>query len=216
MEVVHLQSGFVRLREFLRCGLRCWNDGEESGYPVWHISRAGHLFLTPDGDTMEERRRDRVALWQASVGITLFHASPEHLGRFYGGCAIGFPAMRTLHELSEGPYRIAPPLEALLRHLGRNYSGFERCSAAYSIEPCALPLCRDDAATAPPMASPPKSVRLLLRLPPAVRPTRLQINGKDAEPQCRQDGQNTWLAVHVPLHPETPIGDFLLEYPRTV
>ncbi|MBQ6474307.1 MAG: hypothetical protein IJJ33_20165 [Victivallales bacterium] len=210
MEVNYIASGVLRLKEFLRCGLANWEDGEESGYPVWHLARADHLFLTPDGATLAERRQNRVQLWQGIESVTMFQGCPTLKEWIIGGVGLGYPAMRALHELSSQPYRTAPPASALLAFLGRAYPDFETSSVAYHIEPCALRNLQSE--DAGPKVT---SVRLVYRLQAGETVECLEVNGESAEPSVLAGKNWNWVRFSVPLKATRPIGDFWLHIKDT-
>ncbi len=218
IEVSYRASGILRLREFLRCGMRCWPGENSPGYPAWVAARSNHLFLTPAGATLAERRKNRIILWRNNRRITLFANTPGVLGYFFGGATFGYGFMRKLHELSERPYQTAPQLDRLLDFLRTGHETsqafspeaaalFHEAEAAFSIEPSALQSLDE------PDITPPTAIRLTYRMP------------ADATlVECRCDGQLSssynvfdqtpyrWLSVDIPLRPDWPVGSLYIHY----
>ena len=72
MEIGPVKSGLLRCQEILKLGNKCWEYECFSGYPNRIITSAciAKMTLTAGGKTAEERRVNRVKLWQHSKNLT--------------------------------------------------------------------------------------------------------------------------------------------------
>ena len=57
------RSGEAKLLALLQCGMERWPHHRHAGYPLDLIGAWGNVMLLAGGDTREERRRNRIALW---------------------------------------------------------------------------------------------------------------------------------------------------------
>ena len=77
------RSGEAKLMALFRCGMEHWPYHRYPGYPVDLVCLWSNVMLLGGGDTREERRRNRIALWNmASAGIA--EAYPMRRGCILG------------------------------------------------------------------------------------------------------------------------------------
>mgnify|MGYP001026922297 CR=1 FL=1 len=69
-------SGLARLRELLKFGNTRWWGENQPGYPNRIIAKVDNVQLVAYGNTAEERRKNRVELWNRRRGITLKEVWP--------------------------------------------------------------------------------------------------------------------------------------------
>lgn len=217
MEVAYVASGVIRLKEFLRNGMKYWFGETVPTYPAWICSRANHLFLTSAGETLAQRRINRVKLWQNNVQTTMFANTPDLLGIFFGGAAFTFSMMRKLHEISPSPYKIAPSMMTLLELLQsekcfdmelseRDRLFLAETSAAYNIEPCAI-FRRDEVD-----GDIPDAVRLIFRLPQDAQLVDCRINGKKYNAGLHSYGAWQFINFDAEIKKEFPLINVFINY----
>ncbi len=218
MEVMHNQSGVIRLMALLKAGERTW-DGMGRGYPAWVVNRANHLFLVPGGKNLSECRVNRIKLWQRNFENTLFYSSPEHLGFFFGGAACGMKLLRELHELSSKPYRVPPTCASLRQYLDRCVAEkyqFSACheailaesEAAFVIEPSVLQMPEQ------PPAGEPAEMALLFRMPAESRIVSCTLAGQESagtEFPLTCTDRYLWIRLPLPVM-QNPISSFAIHY----
>jgi hypothetical protein len=218
MEVIHNQSGVIRLMALLEAGEQTW-DGMGRGYPAWVVNRANHLFLVPGGKNLSECRVNRTKLWQRNFENTLFYSSPEQLGFFFGGAACGIKYLRELHELSPKPYRIPPSCASLRKYLEQSVAEQYQFSheheailteseATFVIEPSVLRMqVEPSAGVLPEMA-------LLFRMPADSRIVSCSLGGRattTAEFQLTRTDNYLWIRLPLPIY-QNPVSSFAIHY----
>lgn len=218
MEVMHNQSGVIRLMALLKAGERTW-DGMGRGYPAWVVNRANHLFLVPGGKNLSACRVNRIRLWQRNFENTLFYSSPEQLGFFFGGASCGIGLLRELHELSSKPYRVPPSCASLRQYLEQSVaekyqfsSGHEailaESEAAFTIEPSVLQMPDQPSAGEPP------EMALLFRMPANSRIVSCSLAGRATaatEFSLTRTDRYLWIRIPLPIN-KNPISSFAIHY----
>ena len=218
MEIVFVESGFLRLKESLRCGLVRWTPEDSIGYPAWVISRWGNTYIAPGGRTLAERRRNRVIMWKYNIQNTVIGTAPEIFGTFFGGVGLGYSVMRQLHELSSAPYRTPPEFKDFIdlceKH-GLKTPEFQpgelkmlsEAELHYQIEPCALNTRSD------PDGELPSSIKFIYRLPADTVVQKCLINGENHDDYViYADNCCSFFSTTIPVNPEFPVNMIFLNY----
>ena len=215
IEVKFDESGFIRLRSMLESGLLRWKGQGYNGFPNSVISAGGHLFLVSYGKNMEERRKNRIGLWENNYRYTLFSAVPERYGIFFGGIASGEKVRTELHEISpDGPCTLNDMTGYLKSFHDIDFAfakdeldSMKDSDMGYYLEPSAFK--KHDT----PDSGNELSGALRIRLSGKVRVQELLVNGKVVKEggyRLYREKNLSW--VEIPLSGHSGIMAFILKY----
>jgi len=185
MEIMHEESGLVKIRKILELGNQPWRYERLPGYPVRIISPPEPFSIVAYGATASERRKSRIELWRSNDTITCF--SLPHIGD-RGFVGLGFSVLPednefTAQYVSEVLDHFAsdPNIEVEPLRVAFGYR-LKAWWAKHSERPSANPVRISEVEN---------GVSLRLRLLPESRIRRVLVNGREAEPSERE-GYETW------------------------
>ncbi|MCG2659213.1 MAG: hypothetical protein L6437_03075, partial [Kiritimatiellae bacterium] len=189
MEIMHDQSGVIKLRKILELGNRPWRYERQAGYPVRVISSSDPFIVAAYGTSAEQRRKSRMELWQSNDTIMRFMLPHIEDTGFIG---IGVTVLkkdwdfRCTYVSEVLDYFASDPniqADALRRVLGKRLKSWW---SIFSERPSKNPVWLNEIK---------HGLGIRLRLLPGSKVKRVLINGRPA-PLSRNEGYELWTPRH--------------------